>query len=143
MAELHIYGANYSPVNMEEHEEELQKHNIYYHGPYAPKDLPSILSQTDVGVVPSRSDNFPTVVREFFHAGVPVVASEEGGIPELVRQDISGRLFESQNVCMLQSELQRIIDAPDLIDGYKSNIEPQFSIETDAIELLDLYRRAL
>ena len=133
--ELHIHGANHSSIPMLEDPEGLQSNNIFYHGPYTPESLSSILSETDVGIVPSRSDNFPTVVREFFHAGIPVVGSDAGGVPELVIQDINGRIFPSQDTDALKFELERLIQAPELIETYTTNLRPQFNIETDASEL--------
>lgn len=56
--------------------------------------LAEVYAGSDVLVVPSMADNFPNVIGEGLSCGLPVVASEVGGIPEMVRNGQSGRLFE-------------------------------------------------
>ena len=56
-------------------------------------DVPSVLSNLDLLVVPSASfDAVPRVILEAFAAGVPVVAFPSGGIPEIVRDGFNGFL---------------------------------------------------
>jgi len=55
-------------------------------------DAARLLAGLDVLVVPSRSDGSPLVVCEAMAAGVPVVASRVGGLPDLVEDGGSGLL---------------------------------------------------
>jgi glycosyltransferase involved in cell wall biosynthesis len=55
-------------------------------------DAPRLLAGLDVLAVPSRSDGSPLVVCEAMAAGVPVVASRVGGLPDLVEDGGSGLL---------------------------------------------------
>lgn len=48
-------------------------------------------------LVPSRIDNFPTVIIEAFSAGVPVIASDSGGIPDMVKDGVDGFICETYN----------------------------------------------
>ena len=141
--ELHLYGGNTAGIELNNVKDALEQLGIFYHGHYQPEDLPQILGRIDLGIVPSRSDNFPTVVREFFHAGIPVIGSTAGGIPELITHDVNGRLFQSNSVEGLVEELQFIVDHPEFIEIYRDNIKPQFDIETDALELTRIYENAL
>ena len=62
-------------------------------------DVPRWLAGLDALVVPSIwEENSPLVIREAFAAGVPVVASNIGGIPEVVTDEVNGLLFEPGNV---------------------------------------------
>ena len=65
------------------------------HGPWPHERLAEALANLDVLVVPSIwQENSPFVIREAFAAGVPVVASRIGGIPETVQDGENGLLFE-------------------------------------------------
>lgn len=61
------------------------------------RDIPAILASLDVSVLPSASESLSNVILESMAAGVPVVASNVGGNPELVTQD-RGILFALENV---------------------------------------------
>lgn len=47
-------------------------------------DVPELLAAADVVVLPSRRESHPLIAQEALHAGVPLVATAVGGIPELV-----------------------------------------------------------
>jgi glycosyltransferase involved in cell wall biosynthesis len=52
-------------------------------------------SAADLFVIPSTQDNLPNTALEALSCGVPVVGSRAGGIPEIVRDNITGLLFEN------------------------------------------------
>jgi glycosyltransferase involved in cell wall biosynthesis len=60
------------------------------------RDVPELLAQADVLVLPSVYDIFPTVILEAMRAGLPVVATDVGGVPEMVRPD-TGILVPPRN----------------------------------------------
>ena len=65
-----------------------------------PGHVPSMaeaLRRSTVFVCSSRSEGFPTVVLEAMAEGIPVVASNVGGVPELITDGVNGFLFESGN----------------------------------------------
>ena len=68
---------------------------VTMHGAIPHERVPEALARLDVLVVPSIwPENSPLVIREAFLAGVPVVASRIGGIPEAVTDGVNGLLFE-------------------------------------------------
>lgn len=57
--------------------------------------------EADVAIFPSRYDSSPYACLEAMSFGMPVVASNVGGIPEYVEHGITGMLFESENAASL------------------------------------------
>jgi GT2 family glycosyltransferase/glycosyltransferase involved in cell wall biosynthesis len=103
-------------------------------------DVPRWLAGIDALVVPSIwEENSPLVIREAFAAGVPVVASKIGGIPEVVADEANGLLFEPGNLGDLTRQLRRLIDEPDLIDRLRHGIPPPRSIEDATNETRAIY----
>jgi glycosyltransferase involved in cell wall biosynthesis len=61
-----------------------------------------------------RSEGLPTVIIEAMTAGLPVVASDVGGVSELVEDGATGFLVPSRDVSALAETLQRLASSPQL-----------------------------
>jgi len=55
-------------------------------------DVADVLAAGDVFVMPSRSEGLPLALVEAMSMGLPIIASDVGGIPEVVARDIEGLL---------------------------------------------------
>ena len=69
-------------------------------------DVHTLLAGCDLFVHPSLDDAFPTVLLEAMAAGVPVVASRVGGIPEIVDEGVTGHLVPAGNAEALATAIQ-------------------------------------
>jgi glycosyltransferase involved in cell wall biosynthesis len=64
----------------------------------------------DVLVVPSRSEGFGLAVVEAMLAGIPVAATDVGGLPELIEHDRTGLLVAADDPGALADAIARVID---------------------------------
>lgn len=109
-----------------------------------PTELPRVWAQTDLLAVPSLwPETGPLVVLEAFAAGVPVVGSDLGGIPELVRDGVDGLLFPLGDAAALSAHLGRLIADRAEVERLKANTRPPRTLADLADDLLPEYRRLL
>ena len=71
------------------------------------------MRESDVAVLPSRWEGCPYVVLEAFQAGVPLVCSSVGGVPELIKDGVNGVLVEADNAEALCDGLLGLLRDPD------------------------------
>ena len=73
-------------------------------------ELKTLIAESQFVVLPSRlHENLPFAIMEAFASGKPVVASEAGGIPEMVEDGVNGFLFPVGNVDALAECLRRML----------------------------------
>jgi glycosyltransferase involved in cell wall biosynthesis len=117
--------------------------HVVLHGALAHADVPRALASIDVLVVPSTwPENSPLVIHEAFLAGVPVVASRIGGIPDLVTDEVNGLLFRPGDAADLARRLERILTDPGLLPTLRDGIPSVRTIEADVHETRAMYQRA-
>jgi glycosyltransferase involved in cell wall biosynthesis len=83
-----------------------------------------------VFVCPSRREPFANVILEALAAGLPVVASDVGGNPELVHHEKHGLLFPTEDDQALAATLRRLVDTPALLTHLRANV-PSFVQQFD------------
>ncbi len=77
--------------------------------------MPSLLKGSTFFVLPSIADEvLPMVLLEAMTAGLPVIASDLGGVPELVTNDETGLLVPGGDVEALSAALRRLCIDVDL-----------------------------
>ncbi len=96
--------------------------NIKIHGYVKNNLMNTFFVQSDFLVVPSLCvENSPTVIYESFINGVPVIASNVGGISELVKEGYNGYIFEAGNAESLNTVIQKCVAKKDNWDELKQN----------------------
>ncbi len=107
-------------------------------------DVPELLHTMDIFVLASRWEGFGIVLAEAMAAGVAVVATAVGGIPEVVKDGESGLLVPPDNVPALASAICRLMDDNDLrtrLAGAGAlRVRSKFSLERAVAEYDSLYR---
>ena len=77
-------------------------------------NIPEIYSFTDIAILSSWSEGLPQSLLQAMAAGVPVIATNVGGVPEVVVHEESGILIEAGDHAALAEGIIRIINHPDL-----------------------------
>ena len=75
-------------------------------GEKSPEEARQIISSLDVFVLTSRFEGLPLTVIEAMFAGLPIIASNVGGIPELVTDGINGFLIDPRNPTQLIERME-------------------------------------
>jgi glycosyltransferase involved in cell wall biosynthesis len=119
-----------------------QDPRINFAGTFPNEQMASELGKIDVLVVPSTwYENTPLVIYSALVAGIPVVASNLGGMAEIVRHGKHGLLFEPGDPEDLARQLRRLIEEPGLLEDLGRNAVSVRTVEESVDEMLDLYER--
>jgi glycosyltransferase involved in cell wall biosynthesis len=108
-------------------------------GVYHRHEVSQVFHDLDVIVVPSLwYENSPNTILEAFAHRTPVIASNLGGMAELVHDEENGLLFAPGDVKSLARQLQRLLDNPDLLSSLRAGIGPVKGVaqEIDELELI-------
>lgn len=112
---------------------------IAFEGRFDPDTLMDVLKQIDVLVVPSiLYENNPLAILESFAMKTPVIASNVGGMAELVQDDWNGLLFRVGDPANLADKMRKIRQ-PGHLDRYGSGITPPQSVHTMGAALEQIY----
>jgi glycosyltransferase involved in cell wall biosynthesis len=78
-------------------------------------DRRAIYSNLDLCVVPSRSqDPLPTAAIEAGFSGLPVIATRQGGLPEIIQHEVNGLLVEAERPAEIADALCRLLEDREL-----------------------------
>jgi len=109
------------------------------------QDVGAILTTADIFVLPSLSEARPRSVIEAMSIGLPVVASEAGGLPTLVAHETTGLLVPPGDAAALGDALRRLIESAPLRARLgaagRRRIESECRPERTAAEYVAVYRR--
>ena len=107
-------------------------------------DVPSFLAQLDVFVLSSRQEGFPIALLEALGAGLPVIATRVGGVPEMLGDD-GGLVVAPESDEELGAAIGAMASA-ERRDGYAERglaMARRFPLERTAREFVALYQRLL
>jgi len=86
-------------------------------------DVPDLLRQTDIFVLPSLWEPFGIAVLEAMAAGIPVIACRAGGIPEIITDGTTGLLVPPGNPEALAQAIQYLLSHPSVAQGLTSEAQ--------------------
>lgn len=111
------------------------------------EDIRELLGTMSVAVLCSDSEGFSNALMEYMLAGLPVVATNVGGNPELIEDGRTGLLVPVGDAEALARAIGRLLDdehlAAELGAAARLSIESGYSIERMVSATADLYRRVV
>lgn len=141
---LQVMGDGPERSQLEALASETAPGRVTFFGRLAKKELHARLREGRVALVPSRCyENQPLAVLEAFANGVPVVASDIGGISELVRPGVDGELVPPDDPFALAAAISHIASDPTLAysmgEQARQRIATEFSPALHVSHLTALY----
>jgi glycosyltransferase involved in cell wall biosynthesis len=101
--------------------------------------LPAVLRQADVFVQPSVGEEaFGITLVEAMAVGLPVLASRQGGMPEIVIDGETGRLLPAGDVAAWRQAIAGLDDIPDLGRNGRQRVLDHFTWEANAAKVEQL-----
>lgn len=109
-------------------------------GPYRREDVSALIGAVDCTIVPSIWwENAPLVIQEAQAQGRPVIASNIGGMAELVRSGVNGLTVTPGDPRQLAAAMRQIIEKPTLLRQLSGRAVRPDDIDTTAARYLALF----
>lgn len=146
--ELKIVGTGpYEPELREQVRKLRLEDRVRFLGFVPNEDLPHLYRDSDIFVLPSQTESFGLVFAEAMSCGLPIAASNVGGIPETVRDGVDGLLCPPDDPASLRENLLRLmsnVDARKEISHWqRERILERYTWDQIAARYADLYRSVL
>ena len=116
------------------------------HSWVGPEQRDALLAASDVFILPSYLEGVPMSLLEAMAAGLPVITTPVGGIPDVVTNGAEGLLVPARDVNALGTAMQTIIadEAERLEFGRRARTRAEaFDVNHFAASLTDIYRSVL
>ena len=106
-----------------------------------------LIYASDLMILPSRGEGMPNVIKEAGAMGTPILASDVGGIPELLNHGINGTMFKSGDLADLNVNLQNILDnyqmALEKAKYLFDYVTDKYDINKNSRVLADIYKKEI
>ena len=110
-------------------------------------DIPQLLSGLDVSVLATNFEGFGLVIVEAMAQGTPVVATDVGGVTEIITDKVTGLLHRPADDADLAEKILALLSSKtlgeSLVEGGRRLVEDRFTIRQFAASLARLYRETL
>ncbi len=99
------------------------------------KEAMTVLKASSLLVIPSRMESIPQVIKEAFYLKVPIVATNVGGIPELIQDNVNGLLVTPENPEQLLEIINKLLGDKESMNRF-SEVGYDFVIKNLTWEVL-------
>jgi N-acetyl-alpha-D-glucosaminyl L-malate synthase BshA len=118
--------------------------NIFFLGSL--KSTKEVLNISDLFILPSSKESFGLSALEAMACGVPVIASDSGGIPEVISHGKSGLLNSVGDTYQMTKNALKLLSNDSLLESFKTNAYQQamkFDIEVILPKYESLYKKCI
>jgi glycosyltransferase involved in cell wall biosynthesis len=124
----------------------LRLENVTFAGRVPPSEIHRYYADADIYVQAPSIDNMPLSVLEAFASGLPVVSTNVGGIPSILRDRIDGLLVDDNDAVSLANQIINLLSDPAFArqlaqSAHETLSAYHWSVARDG--WLEAYRRAL
>lgn len=113
-------------------------------GRISKEDMPKAYNGSDLVVFPTYTEGFGRIIVEGGLCGVPTIAYNVGGIPEVINHNNNGVLVEVGNVNQLGNEILKLLNFPENLKYLGDNAEQNFKSKFDSVSVaqkhLEIYQ---
>jgi len=106
-------------------------------------DVPALLATFDVFVLPSRTEGLPMALLEAMAAGLPIVATAVGGVPQAIRHRETGLLVPAEKPEALAESLMSLFGNTTLRQSLGHAARRRFLEEYEVSHMTEAYERLL
>lgn len=111
------------------------------------EDMPAFYGALDLVVHPAPEEPFGLAVVEAMASGRPVIASDRGGTPEIIRDDIDGLLVPVDSAEAIAASMRRVLTNADLSTrlarAARERVVTTFTPDKQAAHVLEVYRTVI
>lgn len=145
---LIIAGEGPESGNLKTLASQLNVSGVEFAGYREKEDLMRLVADSKLVVLPSRwYENLPFSVMESFALGKPVIASDIGGIPEMVEDGINGLLFPPEDEGGLMQQLKRLLSSGELRAemgaAAREKAQKRYNSSSHYQRIMEIYQRLL
>lgn len=121
--------------------------SVEFVGRVEPEEVPAVINQATVVIMPSRTEGFPMRALEAASMARPVVATPAGGLAEAILHERTGLIVEKENSVALAEAVSFLLGHPDVAvrmgEVARSRVLQTFSLNSCADSYDRLYRKLI
>lgn len=121
--------------------------SITFTGQIPNQNVSQYMAMSDILVLPSLSEGFPNVILEAMAFGIPIVATNVGGVIEIMENGVNGFLVKPGNPDQIAQKVLFLFNNKDMIKMISNNnkklVKQQHNWEKIAIKLENVYLKCL
>jgi glycosyltransferase involved in cell wall biosynthesis len=120
---------------------------VNFHGWMSVDSIQEFIAKCSVGVFPSRVESFGLSMAEAMGAGLPIIATRVGALPEFIEDGVTGTLVPSGNIPALCRAILEKLENPDRAqsqaDAGRETVRQRFCWDQAAREITEIYQDVL